>query len=156
MVIIILSNNIESGLNKPNSTTLAKTGATTTAFPELKIAREKIMQGTSIRITMISIMLKYNVNLLRNFSDLNHILHLGYKFKDHSECKGRYITSRHSIIDAKRACTRDKTCGCITNEECDNKSDGEDDKYGDFNLYTGGAVRSHVGCSWNKKGILFN
>ena len=60
MITIILSNNVECGLKKPNSTTLAKTGATTTAFPELKIAGEKIMQGTSIRMTMISIMLKYN------------------------------------------------------------------------------------------------
>ena len=94
------------------------------------------------------------MNLLRKVSDLNYILHLGYIFKDHSECKGRYITSKHSIVDAKRACKRDNTCKCITNVECETKSTPEDDEHGDFNLYTGRAVRSSVGCSWSKTGIF--
>ena len=46
MIMIILSNNVESGLKKPNGTTLTKTGVITTAFPELQIAGEEILQGT--------------------------------------------------------------------------------------------------------------
>ena len=60
MVVIILSNNVECGLKNPNGTTLAKTGVITTAFPELKMAGEEIRQGTSIRITIISVVLKYD------------------------------------------------------------------------------------------------
>ena len=59
IVIITLSNNVECGLKNPNDTALAKTGVITTAFPELKMAGEEIRQGTSIRITIISVVLKY-------------------------------------------------------------------------------------------------
>ena len=72
-------------------------------------------------------------------------------FKDHSDCKGRYITSKKSIVDAKRACKRDKTCKCISNVYCEKNND---DEHGDFNLFKGGSVRSSVGCSWSKTGIF--
>ena len=52
MIIIILSNNVECGLKKPNGATLEKTGARTTVATEGKTAEEQSKQGTSIKILL--------------------------------------------------------------------------------------------------------
>ena len=55
IVISVLSYNVKCGSKKSDGTTLRKSGVIKTAFSDQKTTREKIEQGTSIRIIILKV-----------------------------------------------------------------------------------------------------